>query len=179
MLVGLMIVRSEAKRARRSWREAKRKWHEIEAVAVEIPKRRSDTPPNWWSRAGPTHRKGLKPTPYQETDKRGVRLLLFHGSDQNPLAIIEPDAKYFRLYRIRYPDGHLSDMVNLTRAKDAACSFALRSLNSPPQETPSQGSQPRKKAEAEGETLAKAQIASSGLLVDCLRGGGREAAQQH
>jgi hypothetical protein len=39
MLVGLMIVRSEAKRARRSWREAKRKWHEIEAVAVEIPKR--------------------------------------------------------------------------------------------------------------------------------------------
>lgn len=100
--------------------------------------------------------------------KDGVRLLLFHGSDQNPLAIIEPDAKYFRLYRIRYPDGHLSDMVNLTRAKDAACSFALRSLNSPPQETPSQGSQARKKAEAEGnlgQSTNRVQRPPRGLLA--------------
>ena len=36
MLVGVMIVLSEAKRARRRWREAKRTWHEIEAVAVEL-----------------------------------------------------------------------------------------------------------------------------------------------
>ena len=35
MLVGVMIVLSEAKRARRRWREAKRTWHEIELVAVE------------------------------------------------------------------------------------------------------------------------------------------------
>lgn len=67
-----------------------------------------------------------------------------------PLAIVEPDAKYPFLYRIRYPDGHLSDMVNLTRAKDAACWFALRSLNSRPQETRLEGSQARKKAEALG-----------------------------
>jgi hypothetical protein len=100
--------------------------------------------------------------------KDGVRLLLFHRSDQNPLAIIEPDAKYFRLYRIRYPDGHLSDMVNLTRAKDAACSFALRSLNSPPQETLSQGSQVRKKAEAEGnlgQSTNRVQRPPRGLLA--------------
>jgi hypothetical protein len=80
--------------------------------------------------------------------KDGVRLLLFHGSHQKPLAIVGPDHKYPVLYRIRYPDGHLSDMVNLARAKDAACRFALRSLNSPPQETPLKGSQARKKAEA-------------------------------
>ena len=35
MFVGVMIVLSEAKRARRRWREAKRTWHEIELVAVE------------------------------------------------------------------------------------------------------------------------------------------------
>jgi hypothetical protein len=79
--------------------------------------------------------------------KDGVWLLLFHGTDENPLAIVEPDAKYPTLYRIRYPDGHLSDMVNLTRAKDAACCLALRSLNSRPQETRLGGSQARKKVE--------------------------------
>jgi hypothetical protein len=84
--------------------------------------------------------------------KDGVRLLLFHGTDETPLAILEPDAKYPILYRIRHPDGHLSDIVNLTRAKDAACCFALRSLNSRPQETPSEGSQARKKTEAVGNT---------------------------
>ena len=36
MVVGIVMVLSEAKRARRRWREANRKWHEIEAVAVEL-----------------------------------------------------------------------------------------------------------------------------------------------
>jgi hypothetical protein len=36
MVVGIVIVLSEAKRARRCWREANRKWHEIEAAAVEL-----------------------------------------------------------------------------------------------------------------------------------------------
>jgi hypothetical protein len=79
----------------------------------------------------------------------GVRPLLRHGSGRSPLAVVEPDAKYPFLYRIRYPDGHLSDMVNLTRAKDAACWFALRSLNSSSQETLA-GSQARRKAELGG-----------------------------
>jgi hypothetical protein len=35
MLVGVVIVLREAKRARRRWREATRTWHEIELVAVE------------------------------------------------------------------------------------------------------------------------------------------------
>jgi hypothetical protein len=32
---------------------------------------------------------------------------------------IVPDAKWPGMYRIRLPDGSLSDMLNLTRAKDA------------------------------------------------------------
>jgi hypothetical protein len=67
------------------------------------------------------------------------RLFLFHRNDRNPLVTIEPDSKYPGMYRIRFPDGGLSDMVNLTRAKDAALAFALRSLNSVAQETPSDG----------------------------------------
>jgi hypothetical protein len=32
---------------------------------------------------------------------------------------IVPDAKWPGMYRLRFPDGRLSDMINLTRAKDA------------------------------------------------------------
>jgi len=69
----------------------------------------------------------------------------FHGSRSTPLATIEPDPKYACMYRIRFPNGGLSDMLNLTRAKDAAVGFALRSLNSPPQEMPSKAAHVHKK----------------------------------
>jgi hypothetical protein len=36
---------------------------------------------------------------------------------------IVPDLKWPGMYRIRRPDGSLSDMVNLTRARDALRSF--------------------------------------------------------
>jgi hypothetical protein len=73
------------------------------------------------------------------------RLFLFYRDNRNPLVTIEPDSKYPGMYRIRFPDGGLSDMVNLTRAKDAALAFALRSLNSVSQETPSDGPHVREK----------------------------------
>jgi hypothetical protein len=44
MFAGVLIVQSEAKRARRRWREVKRKWHEIEAVAIEIPNEDKELP---------------------------------------------------------------------------------------------------------------------------------------
>lgn len=100
--------------------------------------------------------------------KDGARLLLFHGTSENPLAILEPDAKYPILYRIHYPDGHLSDMVNLTRAKDAACCFALRSLNSRLQETRLEGSQAHEKPEVVGnisERANRVQRPRRGLLA--------------
>lgn len=37
---------------------------------------------------------------------------------------VVPDAKLPGMYRVRRPDGSLSDMVNLTRAKDTAQQFA-------------------------------------------------------
>jgi hypothetical protein len=44
MFVGVFVVHSEANRARRRWREATRKWHEIEAVAVEPRDEHKDLP---------------------------------------------------------------------------------------------------------------------------------------
>jgi hypothetical protein len=37
---------------------------------------------------------------------------------------IERDAKYPQMWRVRLPDGSLSDMVNQARAKDAALDIA-------------------------------------------------------
>jgi hypothetical protein len=39
---------------------------------------------------------------------------------------IVPDARWSDMYRLRFPDGSLSDMVNLTRARDALS--ALKSV---------------------------------------------------
>jgi hypothetical protein len=37
-----------------------------------------------------------------------------------------PDATHPRMWRIAWPGGHLSDIVNLARAKDAAAAIAER-----------------------------------------------------
>jgi hypothetical protein len=42
---------------------------------------------------------------------------------------VVPDATYPGMWRIRHPDGQLSDMANLIRAKDAAAAVAMRALN--------------------------------------------------
>lgn len=51
------------------------------------------------------------------------------GRHRRPLLTIERDAVYPDLWRIHLPDSSLSDMVNRTRAKDAARSIALQFLN--------------------------------------------------
>jgi hypothetical protein len=45
------------------------------------------------------------------------------------LLTIVPDAQYPKMWRVRYPDGRLSDMVNRARAEDAAVGVALRIAN--------------------------------------------------
>ena len=45
------------------------------------------------------------------------------------LASIELDQIRPGKWRVRLPDGHLTDMVNLSRAQDAAASLALSVLN--------------------------------------------------
>jgi hypothetical protein len=46
------------------------------------------------------------------------------------LVTIERDGEYPELWRVRLADGHLTDMVNLSRAKDAAVCLAVSALNS-------------------------------------------------
>jgi hypothetical protein len=57
---------------------------------------------------------------------RTIRHSLFYGSAKHPLAEVVPDANWSGMWRIRTPDGALSDMVNLTRAKDAAFVMAQK-----------------------------------------------------
>ena len=55
-----------------------------------------------------------------------VRYELFYGQASTPLVRVEPDRTYPDLWRIVWPDGRVSDIVNLTRAKDAAMTLCER-----------------------------------------------------
>ena len=58
----------------------------------------------------------------------GDRLLLRAG--RRLLSAVQPDPEWPGMWRVRLPDGDLSDMANRTRAKDAAQLLALATLNS-------------------------------------------------
>ncbi len=51
---------------------------------------------------------------------------LLYGRARRPLATVVPDTRWPDMWRIALPDGQLSDMVNLTRAKEAAVAIAER-----------------------------------------------------
>ena len=51
---------------------------------------------------------------------------LYYGRSKKPLAWVKPDERYLGMWRIHWPDGEVSDMVNLTRACDAAAAGAER-----------------------------------------------------
>ena len=59
-------------------------------------------------------------------DDKQLRL---HSIRGRALAAIEPDREWPGMLRVRMPGGHLTDMLNLPRAKDAAASLALGVLN--------------------------------------------------
>jgi hypothetical protein len=61
---------------------------------------------------------------------RGDRLALRSGGRAGPALEIVADETYPGMFRVRLPDGELTDMVNRTRARDAAKSILLRILNS-------------------------------------------------
>jgi hypothetical protein len=52
------------------------------------------------------------------------------------VASIVPDSKFPQMWRVRLPDGHVTDMVNLSRARDAARSLALKALTESHAEAP-------------------------------------------
>jgi hypothetical protein len=55
---------------------------------------------------------------------------LHYGKSKKPLAWVKPDERYPTMWRIHWPDGSVSDMVNLARAKDAARAIAFRQVPS-------------------------------------------------
>ena len=57
---------------------------------------------------------------------RTLQYCLRYGSAKHPVAEVVPDKTYPGMWRVRTPDGWLSDMANLTRAKDAAMAIAER-----------------------------------------------------
>jgi hypothetical protein len=63
-----------------------------------------------------------------ELDWQGNNLCLI--GRKTPIVSIEQDKTYPNMWRVRFPDGRLTDMVNLTRARDAARGAALSILNS-------------------------------------------------
>jgi hypothetical protein len=54
---------------------------------------------------------------------------LHRWQTKTPLLHGVPDTVYPGMWRVRSPDGRLTDMANLTRAKDAAVCIALEILN--------------------------------------------------
>ena len=66
--------------------------------------------------------------PFREAKEKPIDSFLFktelsESSQSGRALTISPDAKYPGMWRIKLPNGLLSDMVNLTRAKDAAVSL--------------------------------------------------------
>jgi hypothetical protein len=51
---------------------------------------------------------------------------LRYGHTRTPLALVAPDFDWPDMWRIAWPDGRLSDLVNLPRAKDAAEAISER-----------------------------------------------------
>jgi len=63
---------------------------------------------------------------HQDIKWDGLRLRLCTG---RLLATVQADDRWAGMYRVLLSDGHLTDMVNLARAKDAAISLAITELN--------------------------------------------------
>ena len=59
---------------------------------------------------------------------RGDRLVLKGGGRGSLFVELVRDVTYPSMWRVRLPDGSLTDMVNRTRAKDAACALLLAHL---------------------------------------------------
>ena len=70
---------------------------------------------------------------WRDTD---AGLALHLGRGARSLALVVADGRYPGMYRVQMPDGSLSDMVNLTRAKDAGLALARRVPETAPEAAP-------------------------------------------
>jgi hypothetical protein len=70
---------------------------------------------------------------------RGGFALHFERRTKVPVSVV-PDTTYAGMWRVRWPDGRLSDMTNLTRAKDAvACLMETEERRQRGRHSPSEG----------------------------------------
>jgi hypothetical protein len=72
------------------------------------------------------YRNGAGRTLDNRGEARKVAYALHYGSAQSPLATVVPDNRWPGMWRIAWPDGRITDMVNLSRAKDAAGAIVER-----------------------------------------------------
>jgi hypothetical protein len=70
-------------------------------------------------------RRGMKGHKELAWNWQGPRLYI----GTKTVAVIVPDAVDAGMWRVRRGDGSLSDMSNITRARDAAMAMVLRELN--------------------------------------------------
>jgi hypothetical protein len=74
----------------------------------------------------------MKASDYRRRNLEWDGLQLRLGSKRGRVLVsVERDAKRPRMYRVRLANGRLTDMANLTWAKDAAVSIALANLKLP------------------------------------------------
>jgi hypothetical protein len=73
----------------------------------------------------------MTPGSYKNRDLtwKGNRLVVNGGGRSAPSAEIIPDANYLGMFRVKCPDGSVTDMVNRARAREAARSILLGVLN--------------------------------------------------
>ena len=74
-------------------------------------------------------RRGVTPSRALTWRKTASGHALYQRDRGKPLATVEPDTQYAGMWRVRMPDGWVSDMTNLARAKDAAIRSVLFVLN--------------------------------------------------
>ena len=60
----------------------------------------------------------------------GGEWVLYRQGSKAPQRFVVPDDRYPGMWRVKSRDGELSDMVNLSRAKDAAASHLMVEVNS-------------------------------------------------
>ena len=72
----------------------------------------------------------MKPGNYRSQDLQWKGQKLYLGSKLMPVKLVQSSV-WPLMWRVQHPNGTLSDMVNLTRAKDAAISVTLAILNKP------------------------------------------------
>jgi hypothetical protein len=95
----------------------------------------------------------------KDLEWKGNRLTVLSRGRNSPAVEIIPDAQWPGMWRVKRPDGSVTDMVNRSRARDAAKAILLGVLNA--RETPVAASPMRPPAKPDSDGLARLRCAIS------------------